>query len=99
MTSRYVSKWKWIHDNGQWKKVIRMRFCPRGFKDLEAMSIDTFAGTAKRQSQGILASEAACQPDWIIASLDIDKAFLKGFTYKELAEATGAPRAFSLKLR
>ena len=37
----------------------------------------------------MLASEAACNKDWILASLDIDKAFLKGFTYKELADATG----------
>ena len=57
--------------------------------DLEAFSVDTFSGTARRQSQRLLASEAACHPDWIIASLVIDKAFLKGFTYKELAEATG----------
>ena len=57
--------------------------------DLEAFSLDTFAGTAKRTSQRILASEAACNDDYILASLDIDKAFLKGFTYKELAEATG----------
>ncbi len=57
--------------------------------DLEAFSLDTFSGTAKRTSQRILASEAACHQDWIIASLGIDKAFLKGFTYKELAEATG----------
>ena len=56
---------------------------------LEGNNIDTFAGITRRQSQRILASEAACQPGWIIASLDIDKAFLKGFTYKELSEATG----------
>ena len=66
-----------------------MRLCLRGFMDLEAFSIDTFSGTAKRTSQRLLASEAACNPDWILASLDIDKAFLKGFTHKELAEATG----------
>ena len=35
MTSRYVSKWKWILTNGQWKKVIRMRLYLRGFMDLE----------------------------------------------------------------
>ena len=29
----------------------------------------------------MLASEAACHEDYIIASLDIDRAFLKGFTY------------------
>jgi hypothetical protein len=87
MTSRYVAKWKWIRDTSdKWQRVIRMRLCLRGFMDLEAFSLDTFSGTAKRTSQRILASEAACHPDWIIASLDIDLAFLKGFTYKELAE-------------
>ena len=45
--------------------------------DLEAFSLDTFAGTA------------ACNKEFILASLDIDKAFLKGFTYRELADATG----------
>ena len=66
-----------------------MRLVLRGFMDTEAFSLDTFSGTAKRQSQRILASEAACNSNYIIASLDIDKAFLKGYTYKELAEATG----------
>ena len=90
MTSRYVAKWKSVYQkDGTWKWVIRMRLVLRGFMDLEAQSLDTFAGTARRQSQRLLASEAACQPEWIIASLDIDKAFLKGFTYKELADATG----------
>lgn len=56
---------------------------------IEAFSLDTFSGTAKRTSQRILASEAACHEEWILASLDLDKAFLKGFTYKELAQATG----------
>ena len=90
MTSRYVAKWKWVlQPDGKWLRLIRMRMCLRGFMDLEAFSLDTFSGTAKRSSQRILASEAACHSDWIIASLDIDKAFLQGFTYKELAEATG----------
>ena len=90
MTSRYVAKWKWIQGkDGKWMRVIRMRLCLRGFMDLEAFSLDTFSGTAKRTSQRILASEAACHQEWIMASLDIDKAFLKGFTYRELAEATG----------
>ena len=66
-----------------------MRLVLRGFMDTEAYNLETYSGTAKRASQRILASEAACHPDYIIASLDVDKAFLKGFTYKELAEATG----------
>ena len=57
--------------------------------DTEAFSLDTFSGTAKRTSQRLLASESAVNPHFIIASLDVDKAFLKGFTYAELAEATG----------
>ena len=73
----------------EWKKIIRMRFVLRGFQDLEAFRLDTFSGTAKRTSQRTLASEAACNPNCIIASLDIEKAFLKGFSYEELAKATG----------
>ena len=89
MTSRYVAKWKWVMLNGTRTRIIRMRLVLRGFMDLEAFSLDTFSGTARRTSQRLLASEAACHPDWILASLDIDKAFLKGLTYRELAEATG----------
>ena len=66
-----------------------MRLVLRGFQDTEAFTVETFAGTARRSSQRILASEAACHADYQIASLDVDKAFLKGFTYKELAQATG----------
>ena len=89
MTSRYVAKWKWLQVNGVWKNVIRIRLVLRGFMDLDAFSLDTFSGTAKRQSQRLLASEAACNEDWILASMDIGKAFLKGYTYNELAKATG----------
>eukprot|EP00959_Pyramimonas_sp_CCMP1952_P457870 9475675-Pyramimonas_sp.AAC.1 len=48
--------------------------------DTEAFDVETFS---------LLASEAACHPEWILASMDIDKAFLKGLTYEELAYATG----------
>ena len=64
------------HQKGMWKRIIRMRLVLRGFMDLEAFSLDTFSGTAKRTSQRMLASEAACNKDWSLASLDIDKAFL-----------------------
>ena len=84
MTSRYVAKWTWVQLGGVWKKIIRMRLVLRGFLD-KAYEADTVAGTAIRCSQRILASEAACNDKYIIASLDIDKAFLKGFTYLYLA--------------
>ena len=78
MTSRYVAKWKWVKEkDGRWNKIMRMRLVLRGFMDIDAFSLDTFSGTARRTSQRILASEAAAHPDWILASLDIDKAFLK----------------------
>ena len=91
MTSRYVVKWKFVKNKltGKMERIIRMRLVLRGFMDSEAFSLDTFSGTAKRSSQRMLASEAACHDDYILASMDVDKAFLKGFTYKELAEATG----------
>eukprot|EP00959_Pyramimonas_sp_CCMP1952_P010372 217320-Pyramimonas_sp.AAC.1 len=70
-------------------KTIRLRLALRGFMDTEAFDVETFSGTARRQSQRLLASEAACHPEWILASMDMDKAFLKGLTYEELAHATG----------
>eukprot|EP00959_Pyramimonas_sp_CCMP1952_P014365 304247-Pyramimonas_sp.AAC.1 len=57
--------------------------------DTEAFDVETFSGTARRRSQRLLACEAACHPEWILASMDTDKAFLKGLTYEELAHATG----------
>ena len=90
MTSRYVAKWKWVKQpDNEWKCIIRMRLVLRGFMDIEAFDLDTFSGTARRQSQRMLASQVACNPTFINASLDVNNAFLKGFTYAELAEATG----------
>ena len=90
MTSRFVYKWQFVNDEkGNQKRTIRMRLVLRGFMDIEAFPLDTFSGTAKRTNQRLLASEVAGQTDWVIASLDVDKAFLKCLTYKELAEATG----------
>eukprot|EP00959_Pyramimonas_sp_CCMP1952_P424193 8885114-Pyramimonas_sp.AAC.1 len=57
--------------------------------DAEAFDVETFSGTARRQSRRLLASEAARHPEWISASMDIDRAFLEGLTYEELAHATG----------
>eukprot|EP00959_Pyramimonas_sp_CCMP1952_P380631 7974685-Pyramimonas_sp.AAC.1 len=57
--------------------------------DLEAFDVETVSGTARRSSQRLLAISAACKKQWVIASLDINMAFLEGLTYQELAEATG----------
>lgn len=55
----------------------------------QAFDLDSPSGTAKRQSQRLLASESACHNDWILAPIDIDKAFLKGYTYEGLSNAKG----------
>eukprot|EP00959_Pyramimonas_sp_CCMP1952_P412729 8648561-Pyramimonas_sp.AAC.1 len=70
------------------ERTIRLRLVLRGFMDLEGFN-ETFSGTARRSSQRLLASTAACKKQWVIASLDINMAFLKRLTYQELAEATG----------
>eukprot|EP00959_Pyramimonas_sp_CCMP1952_P037885 793010-Pyramimonas_sp.AAC.1 len=57
--------------------------------DTEAFDVETFSGTPRRQSQRLLASEAACHPEWTLAPMDIDNAFIKGLTHEELAHATG----------
>ena len=89
MTSRYVYKWKLVKVGTEQVRTIRLRLVLRGFMDVGGFDVETFSGTARRQSQRLLASEAACHPEWILASMDIDKAFLKGLTYEELAQATG----------
>ena len=72
-------------------RFIRCRMALRGFKEWCAHELETYAGTAKRQSQKIVASESACHPDWVYSSLDAEKAFLQGLTFEELAQATGEP--------
>ena len=61
----------------------------RGFKDWDADSLETYAGTASRMSQRLLSSEVACHPEWEMLSVDIEKAFLQGMTYQEIHELTG----------
>eukprot|EP00959_Pyramimonas_sp_CCMP1952_P430893 9024277-Pyramimonas_sp.AAC.1 len=62
---------------------------PKFIVDLEAFDVETCSGTARRSSQRLLASAAACKKQWVIASLDISMAFLKELAYQELAEAIG----------
>eukprot|EP00959_Pyramimonas_sp_CCMP1952_P379243 7944152-Pyramimonas_sp.AAC.1 len=89
MTSRYVHNRKFVkNEKGEMERTIRLRLVLRGVMGLEAFDVETFPGTARRSSQRLLASTAACKEQWIIASLDINMAFLNGLTYQELAEAT-----------
>eukprot|EP00959_Pyramimonas_sp_CCMP1952_P055836 1166765-Pyramimonas_sp.AAC.1 len=90
VTSRYVHTWKFVkNEKGNMEGTIRLRLVLRGFMDLEAFDVETCSGTARRSCLRLLASTAACKKQWVIASLDIKMAFLKGPTYPEFAEATG----------
>ena len=100
MDSRHVFKWKHRKDkNGNMTRIIRCRMALRGFKDMDAGALQTFAGTAKRASQRLLSSEAACRPDWVYVAADVPTAFLQGMTYEEMHELTGeAPREVNFTL-
>ena len=97
---RWVHKWKWdtvvrsasdsTEGEATKRLVIRSRLCLRGFKDMQAQELASYAGTSQRYSQRILTSEAVIRR-WPIATTDISKAFLQGVTYQELHEATGEP--------
>eukprot|EP00959_Pyramimonas_sp_CCMP1952_P143685 3008210-Pyramimonas_sp.AAC.1 len=90
MTSRYARTWKFVkNQKGVMERTIRLRLVLRGFMDLEAVGVEASSGSARRSSQRLLASTAACKRQCIIAFLDINMAFQKGLTYQELAEATG----------
>ena len=90
LDSRFVAKWKVVKlPDGSSKRIIRMRMAMRGFKDWDIENLTTYSGTASRNSQKILASEASCHPDWEFLTLDINKAFLQGMTYQEMHELTG----------
>eukprot|EP00959_Pyramimonas_sp_CCMP1952_P335311 7021151-Pyramimonas_sp.AAC.1 len=58
------------------ERTIRLRLVLRGFMDLEAIDVEACSGTARRSSQRLLARTAACKQQWVIASLDINMAFL-----------------------
>ena len=97
---RWVFKWKFEHEtqtasasltsNTVKRRIIRARLCLRGFKDIQANDLDSYAGTSQRYSQRVIVSEAVIR-EWDLANSDISKAFLQGVTYEELARITGEP--------
>ena len=90
MTSRFVAKWKYVTDaQGQRKSIARVRMTIRGFQDWFAHLDENYSGTASRQSQKLVCSECACHPEWLMVTLDIEKAFLLGMSYKEIEATAG----------
>ena len=79
--ARWVLKWKIV--NG--KRIIQARLVVRGFKDLQASSLSTFAGTTSRWGQRIVNS-VAVQKQWELFTADVSQAFLRGLTFAEAAK-------------
>ena len=52
--------------------------------------LDTFAGTASRYGQRAVNIVAATKR-WLLWSLDVSQAFLKGLTFEEVSKMTGTP--------
>ena len=95
MTSRFVAKWKFVRDKANKQiRIIRMRMAIRGFQDWYAHLEENYSATCSRVSQRIVCSETACHEDWDLVTVDIEKAFLQGLTYKEIQEQTGEPERF-----
>ena len=84
-TSRWVLRWKEVDG----KRVVKARLTIRGFQDL-ATELSTYASTATRWSQRIVASVAS-QHAWQLFTADVGSAFLRGMTFKEIADMTGEP--------
>ena len=76
---RWVGKWKFVKakDNPNNKvRIIRMRMTLRGFKDMDANDLVTFAGTSSRISKRLVVSESVVR-GFIMAALDMKKTFLR----------------------
>ena len=79
LRSKWVLKWKQI--KGQ--KDIKGRLVAQGFQDKQ--SLTTFSGTTSRWGQRIVLT-VATQFNWSVISADVSEAFLRGITFKRLAE-------------
>eukprot|EP00959_Pyramimonas_sp_CCMP1952_P288622 6035627-Pyramimonas_sp.AAC.1 len=61
-TSRCVYTWKFVkNEKGEMGRTIRLRLVLRDFMDLQAFDVETCSGAARRSSQRLLASTAACK--------------------------------------
>ncbi len=86
MTSKWILKWKFKGS----EKIVKARLTVRGFEDMAAEILETYAGTASRLSQR-LANSIVATTRWRICIADVGTAFLQGVTFEELAKMTGDP--------
>ena len=78
--SRWVDCWKL--KGGQ--LIAKCRLCLKGFAEPVTADEVKASPTANRTSHRIV-KQTACQRGWLLTSLDVSVAFLKGFTFDELA--------------
>lgn len=93
----WVLKWKYVKvkdSSGKEveKRIVKARLTARGFKDIQAYAenIATFSGTSSKSAQRAINGFVA-QHEYVLFSMDISAAFLKGLTFQEIAELTGEP--------
>ena len=78
----WVRKFKRL-PNGE--LAAKSRLCARGFLDPQRQELPTRSTTATRLSQRLVVSVAATH-NFILASLDVSGAFLKGFTFEKVRQ-------------
>ena len=92
--ARWVLKWKVV--DGQ--RIIKARLTVRGFRDMQAGQLATFSGTTSRWGQRIVVA-VAVQKRWALFSCDVAQAFLRGLSFRELAQIDGeVSRSVQFKL-
>jgi hypothetical protein len=80
VTSRWVKTFK----RKAGKRIIKMRLVMKGFKETRQHKLITSSPTATRTSHRVVKTTSASRA-WELWSLDISAAFLRGFSFEELA--------------
>ena len=68
-----------------YKRIIHVRLVVKGFKDLQAAQLTTFAGTTTRWGQRLVNTVAA-QKGLPLFTADVSQAFLRGLTFEQEAQ-------------
>ena len=82
-SSRWVHKFKMIDG----KRQVKSRLTIRGFQDM-SVDVNTYAGTATRWGQRMIASVSR-QRTWRIFMSDVSSAFLRSMTFQQMSELSG----------
>ena len=79
------SRWVEIFKYKAGELIVKARLCLKGFAEPVAAGEQTNSPTANRLSHRLICKVAAEQ-HWVLGSLDVSNAFLKGYTFDELAQ-------------